>query len=169
MDKRHNLGAIRQERLLHGGHVLAELVAFGRKNGEMGLLSRAGKDTPNIQRIGLGVKGQQGRISGLVDGNGACRVKEHPLFSHRVPATSPGELAPHVAQGMVAPHARAAAAVVRVAASGVDPRATDRRAAGADVVARLRVQNNRPAEPLAKHEPGGTIRDGRTDGEIKQR
>eukprot|EP00971_Amphidinium_carterae_P232568 4615116-Amphidinium_carterae.1 len=50
MDKRHNLGAIRQKRLFHGGHVLAELVALGREDGQMGLLSWAGEDTPNIQR-----------------------------------------------------------------------------------------------------------------------
>eukprot|EP00971_Amphidinium_carterae_P034087 671122-Amphidinium_carterae.1 len=70
---------------------------------------------------------------------------------------------------MVTAHAGAAAAIVRVATSGIDPGAADRRAASPDVITGLGMQDNGATEPLAKHELGGTIRDRRADGEIEQR
>eukprot|EP00971_Amphidinium_carterae_P219047 4348105-Amphidinium_carterae.1 len=96
MYKRNAFGAVRQERLFHGGHVLAELVPFGRRDGQMGLLSGAREDAANVHRVGLGVQCQQGRICGLVEGHCTSCVEEHPLFSHRVPSTCPGKFAPHV-------------------------------------------------------------------------
>eukprot|EP00971_Amphidinium_carterae_P120315 2384108-Amphidinium_carterae.1 len=47
MDQRHDPGTVRQERLLHGGHILAELVTLGCQHSEVRLLSRAGEDTAN--------------------------------------------------------------------------------------------------------------------------
>eukprot|EP00971_Amphidinium_carterae_P105827 2095856-Amphidinium_carterae.1 len=69
----------------------------------------------------------------------------------------------------MASHAGAAATIVRMASSGVNPGATDRRVAGPDIVTWLGMQNHRPTEPLAKRELCGAIWDRGTDGEIKQR
>eukprot|EP00971_Amphidinium_carterae_P256461 5092009-Amphidinium_carterae.1 len=50
MDQRNDFGAVGQERLFHGSHVLAELVPLGRHDGHMGLLGGAREDASNVHR-----------------------------------------------------------------------------------------------------------------------
>eukprot|EP00971_Amphidinium_carterae_P347415 6489415-Amphidinium_carterae.1 len=97
VDKGHNPRTVREERLFHGCHVLAKLVAFGRENCQMRPLCRARQHAARIQRIGLGIQRQQGRVGGLVDRHRARCVKEHPLLSNRMPPACAGKFAPHVA------------------------------------------------------------------------
>eukprot|EP00971_Amphidinium_carterae_P252292 5008845-Amphidinium_carterae.1 len=66
MNQQNHLGAIRKKGLLHSGHVLAEFVTLGRRDGRLGLLVRPREDAADVHSEGLSVKAQESRVRGFV-------------------------------------------------------------------------------------------------------